>query len=485
MSSTATSASALASASSASEPPQLDPRTRRMLEAPLAPLLLRMAAPNVLIMVAQASAGLIETWFIGRLGTDALAGMALVFPIVMLMQMTSAGAMGGAIASAIARALGRRDLAQAESLAWAGLVIAIAFGFLFTVVLWWGGAALYRSMGGEGASLEAALTYSHTVFAGAVLVWLFNALSAVVRGTGNMALPAKITTAGTVLLVPLSPVLIFGWGPIPGLGIAGGALALVLYYLGGTLALCAYLRSRHSLLRLSRQGLQWRGALFGSILRVGLAGAVSTLATNLTIGIATGLVGHFGPAAIAGYGTASRLEYILVPLVFGLGAPLVTLVGTCLGAGDRARALRATWIGAAVAFVLTEGIGVTAALFPHAWLGLFGSDPAMLEAGAQYLRIVGPVYGFFGLGLALYFASQGAGRLAWPVGGNVARLMVAGIGGWWAMESGGTLTQVFTAQAVALVVYGSMNAMAIAGGAWFGRVGWPKLHMAAKTGSSG
>ncbi|GAA6119324.1 MATE family efflux transporter [Acidovorax sp. FG27] len=471
--STAITASPLPSPPAVPDAAELDPRTRRMLEAPLAPLLLRMAAPNMLIMVAQASAGLIETWFIGRLGTDALAGMALVFPIVMLMQMTSAGAMGGAIASAIARALGRRDRAQAESLAWAGVWIAVAFGLLFTVALWWGGAALYRSMGGEGASLQAALTYSHTVFAGAVLVWLFNALSAVVRATGNMALPAQVTTAGTVLLLPLSPVLIFGWGPIPAMGIAGGALALVLYYLGGTLALCAYLRSRRSLLRLTREGIQWSKSLFGAILRVGLAGAVSTLATNLTIGIATGLVGHFGPAAIAGYGTASRLEYILVPLVFGLGAPLVTLVGTCLGAGDRERAMRATWIGAGVAFALTEVIGLAAALFPRAWLGLFGSEPAMLDAGAQYLRIVGPVYGFFGLGLVLYFASQGAGKLAWPVGGNVARLLVAGIGGWWALRSGGTVAQVFAAQAVALVVYGLMNALAIAGGVWFGRMRWP------------
>ncbi|GKT25971.1 MATE family efflux transporter [Acidovorax sp. SUPP3334] len=462
-------------ASAVSDSADLDPRTRRMLEAPLAPLMLRMAAPNVLIMVAQASAGLIETWFIGRLGTDALAGMALVFPIVMLMQMTSAGAMGGAIASAIARALGRRDRAAAESLAWAGLVIAVAFGLFFTVVLWWGGMALYRSMGGEGASLAAALTYSHVVFAGAVLIWLFNALSAVVRGTGNMALPAKVTTAGTLLLIPVSPLLIFGWGPIPGLGIAGGALALLLYYLGGTVALCVYLRSRHSLLRLTRSGLQLRGALFASILRVGLAGAVSTVATNLTIGIATALTGHFGPAAIAGYGTASRLEYLLVPLVFGLGAPLVTIVGTCMGAGRPDRALKATWFGAAVAFAMTELIGILAALFPHAWLGLFGQDPAMHAAGSQYLQMVGPVYGFFGLGLVLYFASQGAGRLAWPVGANIARLLVAGVGGWWALHSGGTLAQVFLAQAVALVVYGVLNTAAIAGGAWFGRVGWPRF----------
>ena len=260
---------------------------------------------------------------------------------------------------------------------------------------------------------------------------------------------------------------------MPGLGIAGGALALLIYYLAGTLALLFYLRSPRSLIRLTLGGLKLRWAMFRDILRVGLIGAVSTVATNLSIGIATALSGHFGSGAIAGYGTASRLEYLLVPLVFGLGAPLVAMVGTSIGAGNRERALRATWIGAAIAFVLTETIGVAAALFPMQWLLLFGDDPAMLEAGAHYLRAVGPMYGFFGVGLVLYFASQGAGRLLWPVLGNLARLAVAGIGGWLALRWTGELTHVFVAQGVALVVYGIVIAWAIAGGAWFGRVGWP------------
>lgn len=207
---------------------------------------------------------------------------------------------------------------------------------------------------------------------------------------------------------------------------------------------------------------------------MGLAGAVSTVATNLAIGVATALAGGFGPAAIAGYGTASRLEYLLVPLVFGLGAPLVAMVGTCIGAGQRERALRATWIGAAMAAALTEAIGLCAAAFPRAWLSLFDSEPAMIEAGTQYLRVVGPVYGLFGLGLTLYFASQGAGRLRWPVLANIARLTVAAAGGWLALHLGGGLGQVFIAQGAALAVYGVVNALAIAGGAWFGRVGWPR-----------
>lgn len=457
-----------------SAPQGVDPRTRLLLEAPIVPTLLRLAAPNVLVMIAQASVGLIETYFVGKLGTDALAGMALVFPIVMLMQMTSAGAMGGGIASSIARALGARRRDDADALVLHAIAIALGFGLLFMLVLLLGGRWLYMLMGGTGASLGAAMAYSNVVFAGAVLVWLFNSLAAVIRGTGNMAVPANVTVAGVVVLIPLSPLLIFGWGPIPGLGIAGGAVALLLYYLGGSVALWIYLRSSRSLLKPSMANARFRWPLFSDILRIGLIGAISTVATNLSIGIATALSGHFGPGAIAGYGTAARLEYLLVPLVFGLGAPLVAMVGTCIGAGQRERALHATWAGAAIAFVLTGAIGLAAALFPRPWLMLFGSDPAMLETGAQYLRAAGPFYGFFGVGLVLYFASQGAGRLLWPVIGNIARLVVAGIGGWIALRWGGTLMHVFFAQGLALMVYGGVTAAAVAGGVWFGRIGWPR-----------
>ncbi len=448
-------------------PVALDARTRALLEAPITPTLLRMAAPNMVVMVAQASAGLIETYFIGKLGTDALAGMALVFPLVMLMQMLSAGAIGGGIAAAIARALGGGRRADAETLVFHAVAIGVALGLLNMVLLLGGGRWLYARMGGTGTALEAAVLYSNWVFAGAVLVWVFNALASVIRGSGNMAVPANVTMVGTLALVPLSPLLIFGWGPVPAMGIAGGALALVLFYLGGTAALLVYLRSPASLLKPRLAGLRWQRPMFTNILSIGLFGAISTLATNLAIGIATALAATQGSAAVAGYGTASRLEYLLVPLVFGLGGPLVAMVGTCVGAGLRERALRATWIGAAIAFAVTEIIGLAAALFPRQWLMLFDTDPAMLDAGVQYLRIVGPFYGFFGLGLVLYFASQGAGRLIWPVIGNGARLAVATLGGWLALSAGLGLAWIFAAQAAALVAYGLVNATAIAMGAWF------------------
>src|SRR3979411_1361983 len=223
-----------------------DPRTRVLLAALIVRTLLRLAAPNVLVMFVQASIGLVETYFIGKLGTDALAGVALAFPVIMLMQMMSAGAMGGGISSAIARALGAARRADADALALHALVIALGFGATFMIAVLGGGRWLYQAMGGSGASLEAALIYSNWVFAGALLVWLFKSLASVPRGTGSMALPAVVTCVGVVILVPLSPALIFGWGPFPALGIAGGAVALVCYYALGCVALAAYLWSGRS-----------------------------------------------------------------------------------------------------------------------------------------------------------------------------------------------------------------------------------------------
>jgi Na+-driven multidrug efflux pump len=300
-----------------------------------------------------------------------------------------------------------------------------------------------------------------------VLIWVFNALSNVVRGTGNMLVPALISVSLTVILVPLSPCLILGWGPFPRLGVAGGGVALIVYYALGVAVLGWYLASGRSVVRLTLRGMRLETRLFRDILKVGAVAALITVQTNATVAVTTAIVGQFGPAAIAGYGVGSRLEYLLVPLVFGLGSPLVAMVGTSIGAGRGARAVRTAWIGAGIAFVLTETVGLAAATWPVAWLSLFDHEPVMLAAGSQYLRVVGPCYGLFGLGMALYFASQGAGRLRWPLTAAVTRFAIAAGGGWLAFHLTGDLVYVFAALAVALAVFGLANAAAVAAGAWF------------------
>ena len=196
--------------------------------------------PNVITTLVQASTGLIETYFIGKLGTDALAGVSLVFPGVMLMQMMSAGAMGGGVSSAIARALGSGRREDADATILHALIIATGFAAFFTITVIAAGPWLYSALGGRGGSLAMALAYSNIVFAGIILIWLFNTLANIIRGTGNTFVPAVVTLAGAALLVPLSAALIFGFGPLPAMGAAGGAISLLTYYGVGTLAFIYY-----------------------------------------------------------------------------------------------------------------------------------------------------------------------------------------------------------------------------------------------------
>uniref|UniRef100_UPI00190F6498 MATE family efflux transporter n=1 Tax=Roseomonas sp. 18066 TaxID=2681412 RepID=UPI00190F6498 len=458
----------LPAASQASTPaaPAMNPRTRLLLHGPILPTLLRLAWPSTLVMLAQASVGLIETWWVAHLGSDALAGMALVFPGFMMMQMLSNGALGGGISSAIARALGAGRQDQADALVLHAMVINGLLGLAASALFLLEGEAIYRALGGEGAALQLAMGYSDVVFTGSILVWLGSALASVLRGGGNMLLPATAIIVGVVVLIPLSPVLIFGWGPIPAMGVAGAGWAVVAGSALTAAVLAWAVLSGRSLARLRPAALRW--PLFADILKVGLVASLSTLQTTLTVAMTTALVARAGGAdAVAGYGTGSRLEYLLVPLVFGLGAPLVAMVGTNVGAGQRARALRIALTGGAVAFVVTESLGLAAAFFPAAWLGLFGDDPRMLAAGTAYLQHVGPAYGFFGLGLSLYFASQGAGKLFWPLAAGLLRMLIAVIGGWAAFALTGSLDWVFIALAIGLVVYGTLVAGSIASGVWF------------------
>jgi putative MATE family efflux protein len=436
-----------------------------LLEGPIAPTMIRLALPTIAVLVVQTLVGLAETYFVSFLGTEALAGVALVFPVLMLMQMMANGGIGGGASSAIARALGANRRADAEALVWHAVVLGCAFGLLFAAAAILGGPILYRAMGGSGATLTAALTYSTVVFAGAIPVWIAALLSSALRGSGNVNVPALVTLAGAFILVPLSPALIFGWGPFPRLGVAGGGIAVVIYYVFAVLALVLYLRSSRSLLKLRIVPLQ--GRLFRDILGVGLLSAIGTVQVNLRVTLVTAAVGRFGADAIAGYGIASRLDYIQIPLLFGLGTAVMTMVGINVGAGQMARARRIAWIGGGISFAVTESIGLAAASFPHAWLGLFSNDPEVLAIGVLYLRNVAPVFGAIGMGMALYFASQGAKRVLFPVLAGTVRMFIAAFIGWSVVTwFGAELSTLFEITALASVSYGFLTAAAVLFGAW-------------------
>jgi putative MATE family efflux protein len=439
-----------------------------VLAGPIVPPLLKLAGPTVVVLVVQTAVSVIETYFVGHLGTDALAGVALVFPVLMLMTMMSNGAIGGGVASATARALGGGRKRDADALVLHAVVLGVLFGLAFTIGVIGGGNALYRALGGSGGAIQAALQYSAFVFGGAVLTWVVNLLAASLRGAGDVRTPALVIVAGAVIIVPSSPALIFGFGPIPALGIAGAGVAIVFYYVLATIALVAYMRSARSPVRLAWGRLEWR--LFKDILGVGGISAIGTLQINVTVAIVTALVGAFGADALAGYGMASRLDYVLIPLLFAFGTATVTMVGANVGAGQYQRARRIAWTAALLAAAATEAIGILAALFPAVWIGIFSNDPNVLATGSVYLRVVGPFYGFVGLGMLLYFAGQGARRVGWPVLAGTVRLAIATIGGWFAIRFfNADLPSLFAVVAVSSVAFGSITALAMALQKWGGK----------------
>jgi putative MATE family efflux protein len=437
--------------------PKVDSRTRRLLEAPVLATLLRLAAPNVVVMVTQAAISLIEIYFIARLGLQALAGVSQVFPVLSLFLAISQGSVGGGFVSAIARTLGRGRPDEAAEFAWYAVLLAVPLGLLTTALTVLCGPFFYTAMGAEGGALDAALTYSNLVFGGAVLIWLFNLLLATVRGTGNLILPVYVVCGGALLLVPLSPMLIFGIGGLEGLGVAGGAVAILAYYALGSLCFAAYLWGHKGVLKPRQTPPRLRLQPVWEILRVGGLSTVVSSTTNITIAILTGYVGMHGVAAVAGYGAGARLEFLLVPLTYGIGGPAGILIGTSIGAGDGRRALHIAWVATAIAALIAEAIGLAAAAFPLTWLGAFSSDPAVLATGADYLRTTGPFFGLFGLGYVLYCAGQGTGRMEWPVAGAIVRAAISIGGGLLVVHTGSGLGGIFLAAGLGMSAFGIIS----------------------------
>jgi len=418
--------------------------------------------PNVLLVLVQTSVGLIEMFWVARLGTDALAGVSLVFPIVMLMQMMSGGAVGGGISSSVARAIGGGRIHETAALVHHALAIAFLLGLASAAVVLPFGPSIYRSMGASGASLGAALAYSNIVFGGIVLLWVLNALASLLRGSGNIAYPAAVICIGALILAAVSPVLIYGLGPFPRLGVAGAALAVVLYYAVGVVVLAARLASGRELVRLTPRGVHFHPEPFADILKVGAVSVLIASSMTLIVAVTNAVIGRAGPATLAGYGAASRLEYLALSLTFGLGVPVVAMVGTCIGAADRRRARRIAWLGAAIGGGVAELIGVGSALWPEAWIRLFTEDTDVLLAGSQYLHTAGPAFGFIGVGMLLYFASQGAGCMLWPAVAAVMRvLLVAGTGCASLAWGAPSIRITYLAVAAAMAVFGGINAFAV------------------------
>ena len=450
-------------------PPSLSPEAPRenpLLAGPVLPTLLRMSVPNVASMMAMALVAIGETTYVGSFGTSALAGLALAFPLVMLQQMMSAGAIGGGVSSAVARAIGAGDGQRAAALALHAAIIGTLAGTAFmTAMLIWG-SYVYRALGGAGEALTHALAYSNVAFVGSIGVWLTNTLTSVIRGSGNMRVPSLTLLLINGAQVVLGGGLGLGLGFLPRLGMSGVALGQVIAYVGGAIFLLWYVMSGRSRTRLRLRGVAIERAMFADILRVGALACISPVQTVLTALVATRIVATSGAAALAGFGIGSRLEFLLVPITFGIGVSTIPMVGMAIGSRNIARARSVAWTGGALSILVTGIIGAIVTIAPDLWIRPFTEDPDVIAVSRTYFHWVGPCYGLFGLGLCLYFASQGAGRVLGPVLAGTLRLLIVAVGGLWLATAGASASAVFAVIAAGMAVYGIATATAVAMSRW-------------------
>lgn len=438
-----------------------------LLTAPIGATLFRTSAPNVIAMFILLATSMAEAWYVGQLGTAALAGLALGFPMYMLTNMLSAGAIGGAIGGAVAQRLGAGDRDGAEAVAFHAVILALILSALFAVIFLLGGSVIYSLLGGKGDVLRQALAYSDVLFAGVFILWLFNSLGSVIRGTGQMKAAALWMAVASVIQIVVGGLLILGIGPFPQLGLVGAAVAGLLAFGIGTVGQALYLFSGRAGIRLRLRGIPIERRYFAAILKVGLVASVGPVSSVGTIIVITGFAARVSDATLAGFGIGSRLEFLMIPLIFGIGATCITMIGVHFGAGEIDRGHRIGWTGGLASAAIAGTIGLVLAAFPFLWADLFSDSEVVRQACSAYLRIVGPTYAFFGLGLCLYFASQGAGRVFWPVVGNVTRFSIV-LGGGLIMNAVAEITVegLFTLVAVGIVTYGVIVAGSVKLGAW-------------------
>ncbi len=463
--------------------PPAQPAANPLLDGPILRTLLSLAWPNAIAFSAGTLVAIAETSYIGWLGVEALAAMALVFPCVMLTMSMSGAAMGGGVASAIARALGAGDRDRAESLATHALLIAVFFGLVFMLGMLAGGPRLLELLGGRGNVLAQAIAYSQVYFGGAILTWLLNIMAGILRGAGNMKLPSLMIVNSAICQIILGGTLGLGLGPIPQFGMPGVAAGTLIAFSINIAIMGWYLASGRGRIVPRLRGFRMQGTLFADILKVGAIACLSPLQNALTGLIFAHMLAVFGTAVLAASGIGARLEYVLATVAFSIGIGSVPMIGVAVGAGRIARARRVAWTTGFVAIVVVGVLACGVAIFPDPWVNLFTDDAAAYAASRQFLRTVAPFYAFVGLASAMYFSSQGAGNVLGPVLAQTARLLFIILGGWYLTSQAATAERFFSLTAASMMLLGLLSCAAVAFTCWESRKadakGSPSLTSAA------
>ena len=385
--------------------------------------LVDMTAPVLLGIMTMMAQALIDAWFLGRVGDRALAAHAFSFPILMIVTSVAIG-LGAGTSSVVARAIGSGDFRRARRLATDSLLLS----FLITAVVSAIGVAtigpLFRLLGAPEDMIPLIRGFMIILYSGVPFVVVGMVGMASMRATGDTRLPSKIMILGSILNVALDPVLIFGIGPIPALGLNGAALAALIARGMIFVAALYLLRYRLDMVSFNKPDPAELRSSWRDILHVGIPAAGTNAIVPVGAAVITAMIARYGPDAVAGFGVASRIESLMLVPYYAMSAIIGPFVGQNLSAGKDDRIVQALRLCAGFCIVSGLVIAAALALLANVLPALFSDNPAVIGVARSFLWIAPLGYGAYGVVMVMNAAFNGLGHPMPGVAVSVGRMLV-------------------------------------------------------------
>ena len=371
--------------------------------------LIRLALPIMAGMFLQTVFNVVDTFFVGMLGHNAIGAVSMNLPILTIMI-----AIGNAVAvgtsSYIARCRGAGEEEKVRTTASQAITLAIILGITTTIIGVSIAPQLINLMGAEGELYDLAVSYTSIIFWGNLIFFLFLALDGVLRGEGDMKTSMMKQVVGVGFNIILDPLFIFGLGPIPGMGVAGAALATVVSRFLGLVFLVWHFATNRSSVKFDLKKLIFVPAIVKQVLAVGLPTSASQAMMSLTLFVYNRLATGFGDEAVAALGLGFRIDSLAVLPGIAIGISMVTMVGQNYGAGELERVRKSYWTAQIMAAGFMASVGVFLFSFPEFFISIFSQEDDVMVHGVSYLRILPIFYPFLGSGLISAHSFQGLGK---------------------------------------------------------------------------
>jgi putative MATE family efflux protein len=445
---------------------------RDFTETPVGRAVVLLAVPMVLEMVMESVFAVADVFFVGRLGADAVATVGLTESLMTILYAAAAGLAIGATAI-VARRVGERDRERAARAAAQSLILAVGFGAIVGGIGIAAAPWLLRTMGATADVVRSGAAFTRVMLGSSGAVVLLFLINAIFRGAGDAAVAMRVLWFANAINIVLGPCLIFGVGPFPELGVTGAAVGTSIGRSAGVVLQIVLLTRRSGRLVLQPRHFRPRPAVLASIVRLsGAAVLQNMISTASWIGLVRILAG-FGSAALAGNTIGIRIVLFALLPSLGIGNAAAALVGQNLGARRPDRAEAAVWTASRYSTIYLAAVGFVFLVLSPTLVSFFTRDAEVAAYGARCLRIIAGGFLFYGSGMVVTAAFNGAGDTRTPTLINVLCLWLWEIPLAWtlAYPAGLGPTGVFIAVAAAFATLAAVSA-------WLFRLGhWKSRHI--------